>query len=436
MPWFEVGLISFLVLINGFFAMSELAVVSARRALLQTWAEGGSRGAAEALRLGSEPGRFLSSVQIGITLVGIFAGAYGGATLSEPFALWLIDHGLSPQRADTVAFTIVVVAITYLSLIVGELVPKQIALVHAESIARWVALPMAAVARVAAPAVWLLEHSSSFVLRLVGAHRIARQSITEEEVKTVIAEAAEAGVMLATERDMLARVMTFADLRVQALMTPRPEVVTVDIDASPDDVQAFIIRQPHSHLPVSRGDPDNIVGVIYVRDLLAQLLTGKVLDLPTVVREPLVIFAGSSAVSALEQLRQHNAPLALVVDEYGHMLGMVTPADILEALTGGLANREDSHDPDAVQRADGSWLFDGALALDEVWSHLQMKKAPERGDYHTLAGLVLFQLGTIPKSGDAFEWNELQFEVVDMDGHRIDKVLISSLAGDRNPDKG
>lgn len=425
MPWLEIGVIVVLIVVNGFFAMSELAVVSARRSRLQAWANEGSRGAREALLLASEPGRFLSSVQIGITMVGIFAGAYGGATLSEPFSIWLIESGVPAKRADNIAFAVVVVAITYLSLIVGELVPKQIALAHAERIARWVALPMVVIARIASPAVWLLEHSSRLLMRLIGADRVSDNRITEEEVKTVIAEAAEAGVVLAKEREMLARVMTFADLRVQSLMTPRPEMISLDMDASTADLLALFDDYPHSHFPVAQGDADNIVGVVFARDLLAQLLAGKPLDVRAAVRKPLVIFAGVSAVAALEQLRQQEAPIALVVDEYGHVLGMITPVDILETLTGGLNHGTDDHDPEAVQRADGSWLFDGALALEEVWSYLELRRIPERSDYHTLAGLVLFELGDIPKSGDTFEWNGLSFEVVDMDGHRIDKVLVT-----------
>ncbi|MDX9874535.1 MAG: hemolysin family protein [Spongiibacteraceae bacterium] len=427
MPWLEIGIIVGLILLNGFFAMSELAVVSARRTRLLTMANEGSRGAREALKLASEPGRFLSSVQIGITLIGIGAGAYGGATLSEPLATVLTELGLPGQRAGTVAFGVVVIGITYLSVIIGELVPKQLALVHAETIARWVALPMVGVAKFTSPAVWLLEHSSNLVLRLLRAERVPRQVVTEEEVKTVIAEAAEAGVVLAQERDMLARVMTFADLRVQAIMTPRTEMATIDTEASRDELLALVSSSTFSHFPVAQGDSDNVVGTVSARDLLAQLLSEQPLDIRAAVQKPLVVFEGISAVAALEQLRHNGAPLALVVDEYGHVLGMVTSADILAALTGGLNGHDDHDDPDAVQRPDGSWLFDGALPLEEVWSCLELQRLPERGDYHTLAGLVLSVLGTIPTSGDSFEWHGLNFEVVDMDGRRIDKVLVTPL---------
>lgn len=426
MLWVEIGIIVGLIVLNGFFAMSELAVVSARRARLQMKAEAGSRGAAEALLLAAEPGRFLSTVQIGITLIGIFAGAYGGATLSAPLGEALTGLGLDAEIARGFALTMVVICITYLSLIIGELVPKQLALSRAETIAAWVALPMRQLSRLCSPLVWVLEHSSNLVLKLLGAHRRNAQTVTEEEVKSIIAEAAEAGVVLAEERDLLARVMTFADLRVQALMTPRPEIVSIDLEADDQEVLETLQRHGHSQFPVVRDELDNLEGIVYTRDLLGQVLAGQPLQLARAVQKPLVVFAGMSAVATLEKLRQHTIAVALVVDEYGHVLGIVTAADILSTLTGGLADREEYDDPPAVLRADGSWLLDGAMALEEAWVRLAVTTPrPERSDYHTLAGFVLDQLGRIPKSGDAFPWHNLRFEVVDMDGYRIDKVLVT-----------
>jgi putative hemolysin len=427
MLWLEISIIAGLILLNGFFAMSELAVVSARRARLQIKAEAGSRGAAEALLVAAEPGRFLSTVQIGITLIGIFAGAYGGAKVSAPLGDALIAMGMGAELARSIALTGVVVAITYLSLIVGELVPKQLALSHAETIATWVALPMRQLSRVCSPLVWLLEHSSSLVLKLIGAHRRGEQTVTEEEVKSIIAEAAEAGVVLAEERDLMARVMTFADLRVQALMTPRPEIVSIDFDADSQEILETLQRYGHSQFPVVRGELDNLEGIVYTRDLLTQVLSGQSLELTQAVQKPLVVFAGQTAVTTLEKLRLHAGAVAMVVDEYGHVLGIVTAADILSALTGGLADREEQADPSAVLRPDGSWLLDGALALEEAWARLDSSPRPERSDYYTLAGFVLDQLGRIPQSGDAFTWGSHRFEVVDMDGYRIDKVLVTPL---------
>ncbi len=424
MIW-QILIVLFLIVLNGFFAMSELAVVSARKPRLQVRADAGSRGAREALKLTAEPGRFLSTVQIGITLIGIFAGAYGGATLSAPLSQWLIDLGVEARIAEGTALSLVVIAITYLSLIIGELVPKQLALSHAETIATWVALPMYWLARICSPLVSLLEQSTKLVLKLLGAHQRGEHKVTEEELRSVIAEATEAGVVEAEESDLMARVMTFADLRVQALMTPRPEIASLDITASTEEILQTLREFGHGQFPVVRGELDNLEGIVYTRDLMAQLLASENLDLQRALQKPLVVFAGMSSIGTLNKLREHTAAAALVVDEYGHVLGIVTAADILSALTGGLADLEERDDPSAVQRADGSWLLDGALALEEAWSHLDDRTLPERGDYHTLAGFVLDQLGHIPKSGDRFLWHHLCFEVIDMDGYRIDKVLVT-----------
>ena len=424
MLWLEIGIILGLILLNGFFAMSELAVVSARRARLQAAADAGSRGAAEALRLAAEPGRFLSTVQIGITLIGIFAGAYGGATLSEPLASGLTQAGLDPDVAKPLAFVVVVVAITYLSLIIGELVPKQLALGHADRVARFVAPPMALLARVVSPMVWLLEQSSGFVLRLLRVHRLSAQQVTDEEIKSLIAEAAAAGVVQAEERHMLDRVMSFVDLPVQAVMTPRTEIAWIDADADLDDMLEAVRENPYSQFPVARGELDQFEGMVQVRDLLTQTLAGERINLQPLLRQPLVVVAGMSAVSALQQLKQQTLPVALVTDEYGGVVGLVTMVDILAAITGELAETLGDDEPTAVQRSDGSWLLDGALALEDVRARLNLSALPERGDYHTLAGLLLYHLEDIPTTGAAFEWNGLRFEVVDMDGRRIDKVLV------------
>jgi putative hemolysin len=421
----QILIVLLLILFNGFFAMSELAVVSARKPRLQVRAEAGSRGAREALKLATAPGRFLSTVQIGITLIGIFAGAYGGATLSEPLAQWLTGLGVPATVAQPTALTLVVICITYLSLIIGELVPKQLALSHAETIATWIALPMYWLARACSPLVWVLEHSTHLVLWLLGAHERGENRVTEEELRSVIAEATEAGVVEAEESNLMERVMTFADLRVQALMTPRPEIASIDIEASQQEILETLREFGHSQFPVVRGELDNLEGIVYTRDLIAQVLANENIDLHRALQKPLVVFAGMSSIRTLNKLREHTAPAALVVDEYGHVLGIVTAADILNALTGGLADIEEREDPSAVQRADGSWLLDGALALEEAWAYLGGKGLPERTDYHTLAGFVLDQLGRIPKSGDQFRWQHLHFEVVDMDGYRIDKVLVT-----------
>jgi putative hemolysin len=370
-------------------------------------------------------------VQIGITLIGIFAGAYGGATLSEPLAAGLVALGLGADIANPLAFVTVVVAITYLSLIVGELVPKQLALGHPDVIARFVAPPMALLARAVSPMVWLLELSSGFVLRLLRVHRLTAQQVTDEEIKSLIAEAAATGVVQAEERHMLDRVMSFVDLPVQAVMTPRPEIAWLDADDDAATLLEIVRDNPYSQFPVARGELDQFEGMVQVRDLLTQTLAGEAFNLQPLLRQPLVVLAGMSAVSALQELKQQPLSVALVTDEYGGVVGLVTMIDILAALTGELAETLGDDEPTALQRGDGSWLLDGALALEDVRSRLGLAALPERGDYHTLAGLLLHHLGDIPSTGAAFEWNGLRFEVIDMDGRRIDKVLVTQREEDK-----
>ncbi len=429
MMWQEVSIILGLILLNGFFAMSELAIVSARRARLQLMADSGSRGAAIALRLMRQPGKFLSTVQIGITLIGIFAGAYGGATLAMPLSTGMQAYGIDIEVADTAAFGIVVAVITFLSLVVGEIVPKQFALAHAESVARWVSYPMRLLAKALSPIVWLLERSSHLLLRLLGVHRINPQTVTDEEIKALIAEAAASGAVQPEEQQMLSRVMRFAEMPIQGVMTPRPEMIWVDQETDGATLLTVLRENDYSQFPVFQDNPDNLQGVVHTRDILAQLLAGQPLDLQPLLREPLVVFESISAFSVLEQLRAQTEPVAVVVDEYGSVQGMVTSTDILAAIAGDLADhRSDQEEPAAVRRADGSWLMDGSLSIVDVQTYLQPFTLPSTRDYYTLAGFVLFHLQHMPTTGTTFELNQLRFEIVDMDGHRIDKVLITPLA--------
>lgn len=422
---FEIAVIIGLVLLNGWFAMSELAIVSARRARLAARAAEGSKGARAALDLAEHPTRFLSSVQIGITLVGVLAGAYSGATLAEQLSTWLgTNFSLSPAAASGLAIALVVGAITYASLIIGELVPKQIALANPESVAERVSRPLALVARLAAPLVWLLDHSSRAAIRLLGIRKSEDQTVTEEEVKAMIAEGTESGIFEPEEREMIAGVMRFGDRRVRAVMTPRADLDWIDLNWEPAEIVRVLRTGRHSRLPVCRGDFDEVVGVVQVKTLLDTLLEGRPLDVAGAVRPLEVIHDGAPALHVLEVLRRSESHMALVVDEYGSVEGIVTAADILEAILGSLGPEDDA--PALTPRDDGSWLVDGDLGADLAAERLGCRVLTSGGgDYHTVAGFLLSEFRSIPTAGDHFTRDGWRFEVVDMDGRRIDKVLIS-----------
>lgn len=419
----ELGLVLLLILVNGFLAMSELAVVSARRARLQAMAAAGVRGAATALRLASHPGRFLSTVQIGITLVGVLAGAYSGATFADRFALYLeAATGLSPSVADAVALVIVVAAVTYLSLIVGELVPKQIALRNPEAVAAFVARPMEILAKVVYPAVWLLDFSSRMVLKLLGSKSKSGSLVTEDEIKMVIAEAESAGVLEPAEKEMMAAVLRFGDRPVRALMTPRHDVDWVDLDAPEQDTRERLKVSHHSRLPVGRGSIDEVVGVVQSKDLLNAYLSGGTVRIRDHVKEAPVVHESVDALEILTIIKGAAVHMALVVDEYGVFQGLVTSGDVLESIAGAFAEPGSDDDPDAFQRDDGSWLFSGSMPADEMADRLMIALPPD-GNFHTVAGFILHSLKRLPRIGDVAVVGGWRFEVVDMDGRRIDKAL-------------
>ena len=424
----ELLIVLLLIFLNGLFAMSELAVVSARRARLQVLAEQGSKGAVAALKLTEHPGRFLSTVQIGITLIGIFAGAYGGATLSEPLAAWIAEHHPAlADSADTLALAIVVALITYLSLIVGELVPKQLALRNPERIAVLAAPPMTVLAFLAAPIVHLLDLSANLGLRLFGAEAQTEQKVTDEEIRTLLKEATEAGVVEHSEQAMIQGVMRLADRPVKALLTPRPDIVWLDpADADAENI-ATLRASPYSRYPVCRGSVDEILGVVQAKDLLDDVLAGKPLDLRACLREAPVVHEDASSLGLLETLRTSPLPLAFVVDEYGDLVGMVTATDVLESIVGDMAEHDGSVEPDVVVREDGSWLLDGGLPIDELKELLRLRELPDEDEFNTLAGYLLARLGHLPSTGEHMESDGYRFEIVDMDGRRIDKVLVAAL---------
>ena len=419
----ELLLILLLVLLNGAFAMSELAIVSARRARLTAMQRRGSPGAAAALALADDPQRFLPTVQVGITLVGILAGAFGGARLSGLLAdLLRLVPALEPV-AQEIAFTLVVVLITYLSLILGELVPKQLALRHPEAIAVVVARPLAWLSRATGLVVWLLSTSSSLVLRLFGRYDPSDQAVTEEEVKAMVAEGATSGAIETEERHMIERILRLADKPVRALMTPRTELEWIDRTAPPEDVAARLRASGVTRFVVADGRVDNVVGVVAAKDLLDQLLAGAPLSVPDAMRQPLVLPDTLSALDAVERLRGDPTGMALVLDEYGSFEGVVTASDLLEAIVGELGAPETTESEPAVRRYDGSLLLDGMMASDELKARLELPDLPREGTYHTVAGLMLALLQRVPKEGDRIAWAGWRFEIVDMDGRRVDKVL-------------
>lgn len=423
----EVGIILLLVLLNGTFSMSELAIVSSRRGKLLAMVKAEKPGAAAALALAEDPSRFLPTVQVGITLVGIFAGAYAGQGMANRLAEVLTLIPGFAAYASQVALFFVVLIITYLSLILGELVPKQFALRNPEGVACLVARPMTALSRFAAPMVWLLSHSSALVLKLLGASAPVESSVTEEEVKAVVAEGAQAGALVHEERHMIERVLRLADKPVRALMTPRNEVDWIDRAATPAEIANRLRASNVTRFIVAEGRIDNVVGVVATKDLLDQLLEeGGELSVALALRQPMVLPDNLSALDALERLRSDRIGLALVMDEYGSFEGVVTASDLLEAIVGELGG-----DPvpttggGAIQRHDGSLLLDGMMASDEARDRLDLPELPGKGGYHTVAGLMLALLQRVPREGDRIVWGGWRFEIVDMDGRRVDKVLAS-----------
>ncbi|MBP2298920.1 hemolysin family protein [Azospirillum picis] len=425
MIW-ELLVIVLLILLNAFFAMSEMALVSARRARLQQMAEEkGGAGARAALELSEDPSRFLSTVQVGISLTGIIAGAYGGSTLAERLG-GVLDERVSwiAPYGHTVAFALVVAAITYFSLIIGELVPKRMALVASERIAALVASPMRTVSRLSAPVVWLLGVSSDAVLKLLRLPTSREQTVTEEEVKTLIAEGTQSGVFEPAERQMIEGVMHLSDRTVRSIMTPRPDLIWLDIDDTPEIVGREIRESGYSRFPVCRGDVDEVQGIVSAKGLLDQSLNGMAFDLKSAMTKPLVVHDGTPVFRLLDLFKQASVHMAVVVDEYGSVEGLVTMTDILEAIAGELPDSTQEGDSAAVQREDGSWLVDGMTPVEEVEALVGVKNMKGDGDFHTIAGFLLDHFGHVPTAAEHFNWNGIRFEVVDMDGRRIDKVLI------------
>ncbi|MFZ5723781.1 MAG: hemolysin family protein [Pseudomonadota bacterium] len=432
----DILLLASLILLNGLFAMSEMAIVSSRKARLQHLVDEEKAGAQEALQLQESPSRFLSTVQVGITSIGILAGAVGEDTLVDPLMNWLAQFPLITPYERAAALAIVVTGLTYFSVVVGELVPKRLALLAPERIAGAVARPMNVLSRLTAPLVTLLSVSADLLLRLLGARSNAEPPVTNEEIKVLMEQGAEAGVFHSTERELVANVLHLDDQTVRAIMTPRQDIDGIDLDESDSDLRRALAATAHSRVVAYRGDYRHIVGMLHAGDLLRRLLAGETPAVASCVRPAHYVPDTVTLSQLLDILRRARTAIALVVDEYGDLQGLVTLKDVTDAIVGSLALDEDTA-TDIVQRADGSWLVDGSVSIERLKQALDSGELPgeEDGDFHTAAGFVLHTLGHIPKAAESFIAAGFRFEVVDMDGYRIDKLLVSAVPDDTHIDE-
>ncbi|MBD5802478.1 Magnesium and cobalt efflux protein CorC [Azoarcus sp. Aa7] len=424
----EIILLIALILLNGVFAMSEIALVTARRARLTRLAEDGDAAAVVAIKLGEEPTRFLSTIQIGITSIGILNGIVGEAALAAPLAMWLQELGLAQRPSEIGATVLVVVVITYVSIVVGELVPKRIGQINPEGIARLVARPMNALSVASRPFVRLLSWSTALLLTLLGKRDEAAPGVTEEEIHALLEEGSEAGVIEKNEHEMVRNVFRLDERQIASLMVPRSDVVWLDINLPLDDNLARMAESEHSRFPVCRGGLDDILGIISSKQLFNQTLKGGTPDLTKQLEPAIYVPESLTGMELLDQFRASSTHMVFVIDEYGEIQGVVTLQDVLEAVTGEF--RPSSLDEAwAVQREDGSWLLDGMIPVPELKDRLEIKAVPEedKGRYHTLSGMVMWLLGRIPHTGDVTTWEDWRLEVVDLDGKRIDKVLATRL---------
>ncbi|MFQ2245962.1 hemolysin family protein [Aeromonas enteropelogenes] len=424
----EILILLGLILLNGVFAMSEIAIVTARKARLAKMASEGSRSAAIALKLAENPTHFLSAVQIGITTIGLLNGIYGESLLAQPFSLWLQEWGLSPKSSGTIATVIVVVTVTYLSIVVGELVPKRLGQLSAERLACLVALPMHWLATLTRPFVWLLSVSTNATLRLLRAKQDGGANVTEEEIHAMLVEGSEAGVIEDHEHTMLRNVFRLDERSLSSLMVPRSDIRYLDLSLPLETNLQRLVEERHSYFPVCDGNLSELVGIIDVNKVLYAYIKGEPIDLAALTQEGSLLPETLNGVELLNHFRTHSEQIALVVDEYGELQGLVTQQDLMEALAGDF-QQEDGDDNWAFQRADGSWLLDGLIPLPELKDCLELVRLPEeeKHHYHTLGGLIMLLLGRVPQTGDLVTLEQWQLEIVDMDGLRIDKVLAMPL---------
>jgi putative hemolysin len=426
----ELLIVGLLIVLNGVFAMAEMAIVSSRKARLEQRANEGDARARAALELANEPNQFLSTVQVGITLVGILAGAFGGATISQVLAAQVRTVPALIPYAEAIGLAAVVLVITYLTLIFGELVPKRLALNGPEQIAAVVARPMRMLSTIASPLVTLLGASTNLALRLLMVRPRPEAPVTEEEIEILIEQGRQAGIFDEAEQDIVEAVFRLGDRRVSSLMTPRPDVVWLDLERPPDEVLRTVLASHHERFPACRGSLDDIVGIALARDVLARHAAGQPLDLEATLARPLFVPESLHAYRMLERFKQQGSRVAVVIDEFGGVQGVVTLSDIFEALVGDIATAGGPDDPDIVRRGDGSLLVDGALPIEELKEAIGVDSLPleSSGDYYSVGGLLMANLNRIPAVGDHFDWAGRRFEVVDMDGNRVDKVLIAPIA--------
>ncbi|MFL0355257.1 hemolysin family protein [Erythrobacter sp. GH1-10] len=424
-PWTDLFIIAALIVLNGVFAMSELAIVSAKTSTLTSRRDEGSASAKIALRLAEEPGKFLSTVQIGITLIGIIAGAYSGASLGMPVGERLAALGVPPEFADQAGFALVIALTTYFSLVIGELVPKQVALRSAVPISLIMAPPMDFLARVAAPLVWVLDKSSAGIIALFGIRQKGQHSVTAEELQMIFAEATRSGVIEAEQKQILTGVVRLAERPVREMMTPRTEIDWIEADADAEQIRKAIEDSPHSLLPVAEGAPDAILGIVKVREVLAALVAGQSVSIREMMKKAEVVPDQLDAMDALRVLQSADIAMAVVHDEYGHFEGIVTPVDLLTAIAGNFASDLDQGDqPQIVERKDGSLLVSGALSADALADRLGLNYGDDR-EFGTAAGYALSVLKRLPVVGETFTDQGWEFEIVDMDNRRIDQILVS-----------
>ena len=422
----EIIIVLLLIVINGIFAMAEIAIISAKKSRLQQLANEGNSRAQAALDISKSPIRFLSTVQIGITLVGIFAGVFGGATIAEDLAKYINTIPLLAPYAQFLALTIVVSSITYLSLVVGELVPKRIALSSPEKIAVFMARPMNKVSMLTSPVVWLLSTSTDTILRIIGIKDRITPAITDEEIKMLLREGTQTGAFELAEKDIVERTMRLSDKKVNSLMTPRKEIVWLDIDSPFKVIRNKITKKPHAHFPVCRDSLDKVVGVIRTENVLVDFLAEEKINLKKLLLKPLFIPESMDGLKVLELFKKSGIHMALVADEYGNTQGLISLADILEEIVGDIPTINELDEEEIIKRDNGTFLVDGLVSVEELKEHFSIKKLPgeKTGEYHTVGGFVTNKIGRIPVTGDNFEIGNFTFEVMDMDGNRVDKILI------------
>ena len=430
----EWAIVFFLILANGVLALSEIAVVSARKAVLKDRADRGDRKAEAALELARSPDRFLSTVQIGITIVGVCAGALGGATIADAIAGLLEPFPELAPYDKAIGIGVVVLAITYLSLVLGELVPKRIALASPERVAASVALPMRALVRLAAPVAWILTVSSSFVLRLVGFRPSAETPVTDEEIKVLMAQGTAAGAFEPAELDLVGRVLRLADRHVASVMTPRNEVIWLDLDLPPEERTRLVRESGRTQFPVARGNLDAIIGILKIKDWLRAEATAPGDD-PSLLEPPVFVHETVDTLDLLERFQSSRQHVAIVLDEHGATVGIVTLHDVLEAIVGDMPFADEEDEPLLLEREDGSWLVDGSLPIAEFKAAFRVEDLPEEAErhFHTVGGLAMTVLRRVPRAGDVFEISGLKFEIMDMDGKRVDKVLVTTQVKESRP---